>query len=85
MSPSRKIRTMYLADTDPHPQNGSPIVGYWWGNIITIGEAEIPQRQHPCGTRYIYPILGPTELVELINRHGLGPYVCEHQIRDPNA
>lgn len=74
-------RTVLLAASDPHPRNGSHLVSEWWGRQIEIEAAQRPKYPKVCGTSFIWKITGPPEFLILLRKHGLGEYVCEHQIQ----
>jgi len=76
---SEKFRTR-LAAEDPHPYSGSKLVADWWGKEIQVGRPHLACRNHPCGTMYIYQILGPPQLLMILHKNKLGRFVCEHQL-----
>ena len=71
-----------LADENPHPFPGAKehVYADWWGREIELGTPKAPELPMPCGTRVIWPIVGPYEFVKALRNNKLGMFACVHCI-----
>lgn len=81
--------TVVLVSEDPHPDPRpearfyKDLVKPWWGREIQVGRPRRPRlpNSHRCNPLWVYDLLGPPELVELLIKNGIkGVVVCEHQV-----
>lgn len=70
-----------LAPHDPHPSRVSHLIAEWWGKEITVAGPIRPRFEPKCEAAFLYEITGPQELIDYLKQHGLGKYVCLHQVQ----